>query len=362
MEQQINKPSVEEQEIDLIELAKGLWARKTLIIKVAMIGAIVGVMVALSIPKEYTSGAKLAPEVASGGSSSLGSLGGLAAMAGINVGGANSGGDAISANLYPNVVSSVPFIAELFDQQVTTLDEEINTTLYDYMENEQRGTWWGYLMSLPFKALGAVIDLFKSEEEIVGDGGVNVEALTKDQFDIYEAIRDRVSVSVDTKTFVISLSVKMQDPKVAADIANVVKENLQIYISEYRTQKVKQDLAYSQKMFDEARERYFDAQKLYATFEDENKNITSSRYRTEQERLRNDMSLSYSLYSNIATSLEETKLRVQEKTPVYAVIEPVTRPINSSEPNRMMILIAFTFLAGCAVSAYVIFKDKLIEF
>ena len=138
----------------------------------------------------------------------------------------------------------------------------------------------------------------------------------------------------------------MQDPKVSADIAKVVMENLQLYISEYRTRKVKKDLAYSQQMYDDAKARYYSAQRIYATFEDENKNITSSRYRTEQERLRNDMNLTYSIYTNLATNLEETKLRVQEN-PEEAIIEPVTRPIQRSEPNRIMILIAFIF-PGCA--------------
>lgn len=57
----------------------------------------------------------LAPE--SGGKSGGGSMGALAAMAGINLG-TSSGEDALSPELYPDIVSSTPFLIELFDVKV----------------------------------------------------------------------------------------------------------------------------------------------------------------------------------------------------------------------------------------------------
>ena len=50
------------QEIDLMELAKKVWNGKKLIFKVSGIAAIVGLIVAFSIPKEYTTTVMLAPE------------------------------------------------------------------------------------------------------------------------------------------------------------------------------------------------------------------------------------------------------------------------------------------------------------
>ena len=43
-----------EQEIDLIELAKKLWSNRKTLLKWAGIGAIAGLIIAFSIPKEYT--------------------------------------------------------------------------------------------------------------------------------------------------------------------------------------------------------------------------------------------------------------------------------------------------------------------
>lgn len=357
MSEQINNSGMEEQEIDLIKLVTDLWDRRKFILKYTGIGILVGLIVAYSLPREYVSSAKLTPEFSSDTSSKLGNLGGLAAMAGISVGG-SSGGDAISASLYPDVVSSMPFMMELFPLQITTDDGELTTDLYTYMSEYQKAPWWGYITS---KVLGAVMSIFKEKEE-PDNSVLDVESPTVEQFAIYNSLSERITVSVDTKTSVISVTSKMQDPKVALDITKVVIANLQDYISEYRTHKVKNDLAYAEMVHQEAQEKYYEAQQRYAVFEDENKNISSSRYRTEQERLRNDMTLLYSLYSSLSSNLEQTRLRVQEETPVYTVIEPASRPTRNAEPNKPMVLIAFTFLAGIISVGYLIFRDKLIEF
>lgn len=113
--QNISSPQPEEQEIDLIELAQKVWASRKLVFKACGIAALIGLVVAFSIPKEYSTSVTLAPE--SGGKSAGGSMGALAAMAGINLG-TSSGEDALSPELYPDIVSSTPFLIELFDVRV----------------------------------------------------------------------------------------------------------------------------------------------------------------------------------------------------------------------------------------------------
>lgn len=50
------------QEIDLIELAKQLWSKRKFIFKCCGIAVVAGLIVAFSIPKEYSTSVKLAPE------------------------------------------------------------------------------------------------------------------------------------------------------------------------------------------------------------------------------------------------------------------------------------------------------------
>lgn len=88
----------------------------------------------------------------------------LAAMAGINLG-TSSGEDALSPELYPDIVSSTPFLIELFDVKVKDQKAKVDTTLYAYLKEEQRSPWWSAIFSAPFKVLGWTLSLFKDEPE-----------------------------------------------------------------------------------------------------------------------------------------------------------------------------------------------------
>ena len=79
---QAANPEDEEQEIDLLELAMKLWQQRRKIAIWCLVGAVLGVVVAFSIPKEYDTSVKLVPEVA-GNQKLSGSLGAMAAMVGI---------------------------------------------------------------------------------------------------------------------------------------------------------------------------------------------------------------------------------------------------------------------------------------
>lgn len=347
-----------EQEIDLIELAQAIWKERKFLLKICGVAVIVGLVVAFSIPREYTTQVKLAPETEDA-TKKINGLGGLAAMAGINLG--NAGGtDAISPDLYPDVVQSTPFLLELFPVEVKDKKGHFSGTLYEYVDEHLRAPWWGYIFKLPLKAVGAVVKLFSPEEE-AAEGVLDPFHLTFDQEKAVNALQQRIGASVDKKTLVITVSVQMQDPVISAELTKVVLEKLQNYITAYRTRKVRNDLKFTQKVFGEARETYYKAQQAYAAFEDANRNIISSSYRTEQERLKNEMSLTFNVYNTLAQKLEQDKLRVQEQTPVYTVIEPAKVPLKASSPKKPLILIGFVFLAFFGGIGYLFARDMFVK-
>lgn len=79
-----NQPVQPENEIDLIEVVKKLWTKRKFIIKVTVIWACLGVLVALFSAKEFSADCTIVPQT--GDKTAGGNLGGLAAMAGINFG------------------------------------------------------------------------------------------------------------------------------------------------------------------------------------------------------------------------------------------------------------------------------------
>lgn len=348
----------EEQEIDLIELAQKVWAERKLIFKVCGVAALVGLVVAFSIPKEYSTEVTLAPE--SAGKTSSGGMGALAAMAGINIG-AGSGEDALSPELYPDIVKSTPFLLEMFDVKVKDQKGKIDTTLYAYLDEYQRGPWWGAVMSAPFKALGWTLSLFKDEPVKGKSVKSDPFKLTRDEANVATALSKRISVSIDKKTGVTTLSVTMQDPLISASLTDTVMRCLQDYITDYRTNKARHDLAFTEKLYNEAKVNYTEAQRKYASFVDANQNIIMLSYRAEQERLQNEMNLAYSVYTQVSQQLQMSRAKVQEITPVYTVVQPATVPLRAAKPNKIMILIGFVFLAGVGSIGWILFVKDLLK-
>ena len=343
-----------EQEIDLLELARKLWDNRRLIIKWCIIGAVVGLIVGFSIPKEYTTTVKLSPEVQGAKSSMGGGLSSLASMAGINLNSVSSA-DAVYPELYPDVVSSLPFTADLFDVPVNNNRKNLHTTVYDYMLEYTRSPWWSSMLKLPVKAIGGMMSLFQGKEN-VGSDTLNTFQLTREEADVVKALNERIGCSVDKKTSVITLSVMMQDPIISATLTDTVMKNLQTYITDYRTNKARKDLKYTQMLFDEARVNYHTAQQIYANYMDKNQNIVSYAVRAEQERLQNEMNLAYNLYNQMAQQLQMAKAKVQEQIPVYTVIQPATVPLQPSKPSKLFLLIGSVFFFGIAVGIWILFK------
>lgn len=348
-----------EQEIDLIELAQKAWKSRRLIFKSCGYAFIIGLIVAFSIPKEYTTSVTLAPESSS--KSGSGNMGALAAMAGINLS-SSSGEDALSPELYPDIVSSTPFLLELFNIKVKDQKGDLNTTLYNYLDKHQRAPWWGVVMSAPFKALGWAASLVKDKPAENTAGKLDPFKLTQDESIIADGLSKRIAVAIDKKTGITTLSVTMQDPLISASLTDTVMFRLQKYITDYRTNKARHDLAFAEKLFREAKTNYTEAQKKYATFVDANQNIILFSYRAEQERLQNEMNLAYNVYNQVAQQVQMAKAKVQEITPVYTVVQPATVPLKPVKPNKVMILVGFIFLAVVGSIGWILFvKDLFIN-
>ena len=336
----------QEEEIDLLELALKVWAERRWILKCCSYAVIVGLVIAFSIPKEYTATATIAPELSDGKNG--GGLSSLAAMAGLNIN-TPSGADAIYPDLYPDIVSSTPFITGLFNIPVKDLKGEIDTTLYRYLDEHQCSPWWSVIISAPFKALGWVASLFKDEKDEDRITKLDPFHLTVKESSIAKLLSNSISVSVDKKTGLATLSVTMQDARIAACLTDSVMYRLQSYVTDYRTNKARQDFEFQKKLFERKKKEYETAQENYAKFSDTNKNIILQSYRAEQVRLENEMNLAYQVYTSVAQQLQVAEAKVQEITPIYTVLEPATIPIAPSRPSKILILISalFVTMMGC---------------
>lgn len=348
------EPETDENEIDLLELATRLWNRRRTIIRWCGIGVILALIVAFSIPKEYNASVTLAPEIDSDGKTS-GGLGALASMAGISAGSGST--DAVYPDLYPDVVRSVPFATSLLDVVVPLKEDSVRMTVKEFLLEETSSPWWSVILGVP----GKIIGLFKSNEPVDPNHKLDNFQLTKQESDLVEALNARVFATVDSKTSVITINVLMQDPLVSAVLADTVTSRLQEFITAYRTNKARQDLKYIEQLNDEAKDNYYKVQQTYADYLDRNQGITLHSAQITRDRLQNEAQLAFSLYNQTSQQVQKARAKVQETTPIFAIVSPATVPIRAAKPRKVMILAGFVFLSFVAASAWILFGESLVE-
>lgn len=341
----------EEKEIDLMKLLKLLWDNKWKLIKFGALGFCAGVIIAFSIPKEYNTTVKMTPE-GSSTSSSMGGMSALAGMAGINL---NSGVDGITSMIYPDIVKSTPFLLEFVDIEVECDGEKMS--FYHYTTEEQKQAWWGTIISAPMKFVGLVIGLFSGDKK-EGNAELNIFKPSLQQKRYISFLHENIGVSTDKKTNILTIVVTTQDALISAIIADSLLSKLQIYMTDYKTSKIRKDLAVKQSMLDDAKQNYYNAEERLAEGLDYNRNITSEKGKVKINRLTNEMDLAFNVYQQLAQQVELTKIQLQNETPIVTIIEPSSVATRATSPNKPLIAIMWAFLGGAGMAGLILYKNK----
>ena len=353
-----NQPQLEEDEleIDLMEYARKLWAARKQLLKVAGIAVLVGLVVAWSIPTKYKAEVTLSPESGKNGSSGS-ALSGMAAMLGLGNFSMGSEANALNFSMAPEIVGSTPFLLELYHTRVQTIDGKMDTTIVAYLETHKK-PWWSYIPALPSMAIGGVISLFADDTE-TKEEAIDPFRLTPKQMGQIASIKSIIKAEIDKKTQMTKVSVIVQDPLVAATMADTVITKLQKYITTYQAAKAQEDCDYLEQIYKERQQEYYEAQERYAKYMDSNQNLAWQRKEAESERLEQEMQLAYEVYSSVASQLPMARAKVQEAKPSFMVLEPASVPLLPANMPTLFIVIAFVFLGLMGASAWVLFGKDL---
>ena len=349
----------DDKSVDLMPyVRKALKSWKTIFLW-ACIGGVLGVIFCLSTPRRYTSEAVIAPELVT--RATAGGLSSLASLAGINMNNMALS-DAMHPDMYPEIIHSTDFTVKLLDMpvEVETKDSLVHTDLYDYVLNYTKRPWWGTVIGLPFKALGGIVKLLtgKEPEEEEGHDCIDPLRLTKEQAGVIKYLSKSVRATVERKTYVLTLEITLQDPVIAAQLANEVIDNLRDFIVTYRTEKSRENADYYKKIYEETKQEYLNAQRAYAYYMDTHQGITSKSTMVMQQQLQNEAQLRYQMYSQTAQNLLNAEAKVQQEAPVLVVIQPGRAPIHG-KPSRVKTTLVWFLLGGIFGTSWVLFlRDR----
>lgn len=342
----------EEKEIDLLELARKLWDNKKFILKVTIIGAILGVIIAFSIPKEYTSTVVFTTNT----NVSASNVGALASLAGINLSNIPSN-DGFSPELYSDIIKSTPFIREILLVNVKDSNQGIDTTLYSYLKDWQHKAWWTYISSFP----SLFTNLIKGNNNFVNED-VSEYYVSTEELSLISILKASYDIDIDKKTKIATFKVTSQSSSISAFLADTLTSFLQSYIISERTKKAKTDLRNSEILYTKAKNEYYQAQKNLAIFIDANNNLISAKYKLNQDKLQNEANLSYSLYNQMAQQVQMNSIRVQDNTPVFTIIQPSIESPYPSSTSKKIIVLAFMLIPFSISCLWLLRKDIIVYF
>lgn len=333
--------------IDLREIIKRLWDNKMVFIKVLPIVFVLSCVYIVSIPRTYSTDAKLAPEM--GNAINGGTLGSIASAFGFDFGDMQTT-DAITPLLYPDLMEDNAFATKLFAIKVENNKGDIKSTYYEYLKKYQKYPWWK-------SSISWIRRLFEQNQP-VANKEFNPYALTKKDNDIVNKIRKNVKLSVDKKSGVITLNTQDQDPRICKTLADSIMGILQEFITEYRTNKARADLAYYKRITAEAKHEYEKARQRYGSYSDANTDVILESVRAKRNDLENDMQLKYNTYTTLNNQLQAAKAKVQERTPVFTMLKGATIPIRPSAPKRMLFVLEMLVLSFLLTALFVYYKKS----
>ena len=349
-----------EDEIDLLALLLKLWKGKKTILKYFILFFCLGIFIAIFSKKEYTASSLV---LAQEGNSSGGGITGLASLAGINI--SSSSSEFILPKLYPSIAQSIPFQKKMIQTLIQVKDSEVPITYQEYYTKYQKETFIDILKKYTIGLPSVIMSSMSSKEEdvvpttTVVQDSTGVYNISREERGLFSLLNSQFKITTNEKENTINLSFSMEEPKAAAQMLQQAENYLQETIIEFKTRKTKKQLDFIQKQYENAEKAFKEKQIQLAAFQDMNRGLISAIPMTRQTQLQSEYNLAYNLYLELAKQLETQKIKVQEDTPAFISIEPVSIPLDKSKPNKGMIIAIWSFL-GIILGIAVIFgKDFL---
>jgi hypothetical protein len=346
----------DEYEIDLSQLLRVLKQKKWKILKMVVFFLLIGIFIAFGSKVEYKATIKLLSDSNKEINQNLGGLSGLAGLAGINLDMSN--GDAVTPDIYPQIVQSLPYQLEVLNQDISF--EKLDTTInsYSYFDHFYKKSIVRLLVDYTLKLPITLKKIFRRNQgpSQYTDYKNEIIRLNYGDKEILEEFKDRINIEVNSSNGIISLTSSLPDPLAAAELTHISYKTLEKIIIEIKIKKASENLEFIKQRYLEAESKYNQAQERLAIFNDRNRNVITSIAQIEQQRLQNEFNLAYDIYKGLAVKLEQAEIDVKEVTPQFTIVEPVNVPLEKDKPKRIIIIFSSMLIGFLMSSTIIIIK------
>ncbi|OOE62717.1 Wzz/FepE/Etk N-terminal domain-containing protein [Salinivibrio sp. IB282] len=297
---------VNDDEIDLRELFAALWQGKWLIIALTFLFAASGVGYSLSLPNTYKSEALLAPANAEGGgglASMAGQLGGLASLAGVDLG--SSGGSDTKIALA--TLKSRQFIGQF----VHSHDYEVRLMATQGWDRDTQ-QW--------------VIDTERYNPDtqtwIKPEDAPKHKPAAPTDWELYKAFSEQLTVNEQKDSGLITISFESQSPEFAQQVVEQLVRDINAHVKRDKLNETQTNIGYLRQQL-------------------ENTNLTQMQ------------NVFYQLIEEQTKSLMLAEVKDEF---VFETVDPAIVPEEKAGPKRALICVLATLLGGMLGVAVVLVR------
>ncbi len=335
----VNHYKVIAMKITLEEFLREVFKSKRLLIISLLISLTLGLSYTFLNKRSFEVTIKLIPRSSDSGGLDMSGLGGLASLAGINVGSSQKSDD-IPAAIYPEILSSTPYLLEVMKLDVLTeagTSKSFNQFYFEDYKTLPLNKIKKYTIDLPSILLNSSND---QPSPIYPKDSLS---FTPKEYEVIQYLRSKLSLNVSKQDGIVSLSFDSFDPFVSRDLADNAMNSLKARIKEYKLEKIKSEMNFLDSLNDVKRWQYENAQETLAKFKDENSNLTTSRSRIEEDRLEKEFDLAYELLSEVSKEFERVKISSKKIEPSFMILQPSVLPLEQVGSGRIMTIILISF-------------------
>ncbi len=349
-------------EVDFLLLARTLWNGRRLIGISIALSFVIGLAVAFLIPAQYTATCSMLSRISNPKptQASLSPQPGQAIqtpLAAISVDSLSL--SEFSPSSYAGIVTSVPFQLELMKTRLNFEKSDSALTLYDYFTKfRYRNPLVRYTFGLP----SLIRATLRGDQRLNGDTKHDsaLLQLTQQQIEVKKILDKQVWVFGYDKDGFVTLCCTLPEPLAAAQLTRQAQTLLQRYVTELKLKKSVANLNYVEQRFAVVKKDLQRTQQALADLRTRPQSSSAALARIEEERLSTEYSIALQLYAELAKKLELAKMQVNEDTPVFVIVKPVSVPIVKSSPNRLKI-ISYAAIFGILFSCCLILGQNFLQ-
>jgi len=279
-------------EITLHDVLIPIWAERKRIFILAFAAGLVTLGINFLLPKYYRASAVILPETDKTRLGSMSSLAGLASIAGVNL----SGSDI--TRLYPAIMTSESVLTPVIERKYATERFKDSVNLIQYM----------------------VLDEGSPEKNL-------------DQ--ALRSLRDLFSVSIDSRTSIVSASVEMKEPKLAADVMNAILNELDLFLREKKMTSATEQRIWIESRLVQVNAELRSAEEALKTFREKNRRIADSpELLLQQDRLLREVQVKGSIDLELRKQAEIAKIDEIKQITTINVLDDGREPVKKERPKR----------------------------